>query len=326
MTSTPRKPPRSASKSIHRSASKTPSTQSSPIRHRAMYLDIHEPKEVLRESLIAARQQMSEAYEKEFTAVALSADCNVVDQLRNRLHSLRVRENLLRRAVPRLYPRFRRDSLRFFFDSPGQTQDENESRVSLLLGSIPSFTLFPGAIVGVEGTMNNRIISVTHLYSVALHSPRFHTGIPLESAQNTPRLARLFHNLAVGGARTVLLPRRRRFRASQNAPRARREGETVPSRPRSPCLLWILSSADRFCLTPPRTFSISPRPPSSRRSGRSCAVSTSPRFWSPRSRTRWRSPRSRSLPTTTRQFQPRRAIPACWRSKACGSACRTATC
>ena len=82
----------------------------------------------------------------------------------------------------------------------------------------------------------------------------------------------------------------------------------------------------RFCLTPLRTFSISPRPPSSRRSGRSCAVSTSPRFSSPRSRTRWHSPRSRSLPTTTRQFRPRRAIPACWRSKACGSACRTATC
>lgn len=56
-----------------------------------MYLDTHEPKEVLRESLIAARQQMSEAYGKEFTAVALNAGCNGVDQLRHRLHSLRVR-------------------------------------------------------------------------------------------------------------------------------------------------------------------------------------------------------------------------------------------
>lgn len=58
---------------------------------KAMYLDIHEPKEVLRASLVTARQQMSEAYGKEFTAVALSADCNGVDQLRHRLHSLRVR-------------------------------------------------------------------------------------------------------------------------------------------------------------------------------------------------------------------------------------------
>ena len=56
-----------------------------------MYLDIHEPKEVLRASLVTARQQMNEAYGKEFTAVALSADCNGVDQLRHRLHSLRVR-------------------------------------------------------------------------------------------------------------------------------------------------------------------------------------------------------------------------------------------
>lgn len=109
----PRKPPPSTSKSIHRSASKTPSTQTPPIRHRAMYLDIHEPKEVLRESLVTARQQMSAAYGKEFTAVALSADCNGVDQLRNRLHGLCVRENLLRRAVHCLDPRFRRDSLRF---------------------------------------------------------------------------------------------------------------------------------------------------------------------------------------------------------------------
>ena len=109
----PRKPPPLTSKSIHRSASKTPSTQTLPIRHRAMYLDIHEPKEVLRASLVTARQQMSEAYGKEFTAVALSADCNGVDQLRHRLYRLRVRENLLRRAVHRLDPRFRRDSLRF---------------------------------------------------------------------------------------------------------------------------------------------------------------------------------------------------------------------
>ena len=49
-----------------------------------MYLDIHEPKEVLRASLVTARQQMSEAYGKEFTAVG-------VDQLCHRLHSLRVR-------------------------------------------------------------------------------------------------------------------------------------------------------------------------------------------------------------------------------------------
>ena len=84
--------------------------------------------------------------------------------------------------------------------------------------------------------MNNRIISVTHLYSVALRSPRSNTGIPLESAQNTFKLARLLDDLAVGGARTVLLSRRRRFRASQNAPRARRERETVPSHPRSRCL------------------------------------------------------------------------------------------
>ena len=78
-----------------------------------MYLDVQEPKEVLRESLLTARQQMSEVYGKEFTAVALSADCEV-DQLRNRFLGLRLRENLLRRAVHRLHPRFRRGALRFF--------------------------------------------------------------------------------------------------------------------------------------------------------------------------------------------------------------------
>ena len=90
--------------------------------------------------------------------------------------------------------------------------------------------------------------------------------------------------------------------------------------------LSILSSADRFFPIPRPPFSIFHPLPSSRRSGRSCAVPRSPRFSSPRSTTRSRSPRFRSLLMTTRQFRAVRAIRACWRCKACGSACRTATC
>ena len=149
--------------------------------------------------------------------MALVASCDV-DQLCDRFVGLRMRQNLLRRAVHRLHPRFRRDSLRCSALSP-QSQDENESRVSLLLGSIPSFTLFPGAVVGVEGTMNNRIISVTKLYSV-LSSPFFHAGISAERSEKPAVDPRFRNDFAVGGARPVLLPRRRRFRASQDVARA----------------------------------------------------------------------------------------------------------
>ena len=240
--------------------------------------------------------------------MALVASCDV-DQLCDRFVGLRMRQNLLRRAVHRLHPRFRRDSLRCSALSP-QSQDENESRVSLLLGSIPSFTLFPGAVVGVEGTMNNRIISVTKLYSVLFLPPFSMQGFPLSAPKSLPSTL---------ASETISLW------VARGPFSCRDDGDFEPlktllalAKQEKPSLLLLVGffgsihrSADPSFPTPHRTFSIFLRPLLPLRSGRSSAVSISPRFSCPPSTTPSHSPRFRSRPMRTRRFRKLPAIPAC---------------